>query len=278
MKQLATLAAAALLAISFKASALPPGVPLAKPQQTPIDITRSNTVTDTNKQQLTFSYGVDTVTLSNTFGSTANNENGDAKVIAREWATLKATPSGTNFITVGGIRYNLLQFHFHTPSEHAVGGVREPMEIHFVHVRSDLAPPDCGGVDRPLVVVGGFIAESPAANAELSKLFTAGTLPADKNQPTLQVTLDLSKILPVGQPTWRYEGGLTAPASACSSFEPLSTQLVTGEFPEAVHWFLYSKKLYLNKPAIDKFRALFPEGNARALKDAGDRKVYDRTK
>jgi carbonic anhydrase len=274
MKQLATLAAAALLAISFNASARPPRGSLAKPQQTPIDITRSNTVTDTNKQQLTFSYGIDTVTLSNTFGSTATNEGGEGKVIAQEWATLKATPSGTNFITVGGIRYNLLQFHFHTPSEHAVGGVREPMEVHFVHIAQD----GCDSGPRPLLVVGGFIAESPAANAELSKLFTAGTLPADKNQQTLQVTLDLSKILPAGQPTWRYEGSLTAPSGACGSFDPLSTQLITGEFPEAVHWFLYSKKLYLNKPAIDSFRALFPEGNARALKESGNRKVYDRTK
>ena len=33
----------------------------------------------------------------------------------------------------GAERYDLLQFHFHTPSEHRVAGRSFPMEIHFVH-------------------------------------------------------------------------------------------------------------------------------------------------
>lgn len=36
-------------------------------------------------------------------------------------------------ITVGGERFELLQLHFHTPSEHAVAGKRAAMEAHFVH-------------------------------------------------------------------------------------------------------------------------------------------------
>ncbi|KAF9823691.1 hypothetical protein SFRURICE_013172, partial [Spodoptera frugiperda] len=35
-------------------------------------------------------------------------------------------------------RYRLEQLHFHWLSEHAVNGVKYPMEIHFVHVRADL--------------------------------------------------------------------------------------------------------------------------------------------
>jgi carbonic anhydrase len=31
----------------------------------------------------------------------------------------------------------LLQFHFHTPSEHLLDGKPFPMEAHFVHVDSD---------------------------------------------------------------------------------------------------------------------------------------------
>ena len=36
-------------------------------------------------------------------------------------------------ITLGGTRYDLLQFHFHHGSEHTLGGVRLPMELHLVH-------------------------------------------------------------------------------------------------------------------------------------------------
>ena len=30
-------------------------------------------------------------------------------------------------------RYSLLQFHFHTPSEHTINGKKYPMEMHLVH-------------------------------------------------------------------------------------------------------------------------------------------------
>ena len=38
-----------------------------------------------------------------------------------------------SYITLGNERYDLQQFHFHTPSEHRVAGRSFPMEIHFVH-------------------------------------------------------------------------------------------------------------------------------------------------
>jgi hypothetical protein len=35
--------------------------------------------------------------------------------------------------TLGGERYQLLNFHFHVPSEHRVNGLTYPLEVHFVH-------------------------------------------------------------------------------------------------------------------------------------------------
>lgn len=43
-----------------------------------------------------------------------------------------AFPPG-NRITIGNKYLELLQFHFHTPSEHALDGRRLPMEVHMVH-------------------------------------------------------------------------------------------------------------------------------------------------
>jgi carbonic anhydrase len=36
-------------------------------------------------------------------------------------------------LTLGDVKYKLLQVHFHRPSEHLIGGKNFPMEAHFVH-------------------------------------------------------------------------------------------------------------------------------------------------
>lgn len=38
-----------------------------------------------------------------------------------------------NFVTFKDRRFELQQFHFHSPSEHTVGGKYFPMEVHLVH-------------------------------------------------------------------------------------------------------------------------------------------------
>ena len=35
--------------------------------------------------------------------------------------------------TINGVKYNMLQFHFHAPSEHEINGLHYPVEIHFVN-------------------------------------------------------------------------------------------------------------------------------------------------
>jgi carbonic anhydrase len=56
-----------------------------------------------------------------------------------EEATIRANlPEGAGILKVGGTKYNLLQFHWHTPSEHELNGERFSMEMHLVHQK--LAP------------------------------------------------------------------------------------------------------------------------------------------
>src|SRR5215468_4856746 len=42
-------------------------------------------------------------------------------------------PAGSGGITVGGERYELVQFHFHHPSEERIHGKRDAMVAHLVH-------------------------------------------------------------------------------------------------------------------------------------------------
>jgi carbonic anhydrase len=46
-----------------------------------------------------------------------------------------------NIATIGGVDLELLQYHFHTPSEHAFDGKRTPMEVHLVSQSSSPSPP-----------------------------------------------------------------------------------------------------------------------------------------
>ena len=263
--------------VALLATALTTTPSFAAGEQTPINIDKAYTVRDTAPPTITFyNYGRQTVTLTNTFGTTTKDDASADREIAQEWATLKATPSLSPYIYVGGKRFNLLQFHFHTPAEHAVGGSRTRMEVHFVHVADSGCGDGTGESARPLVVLGGFI-DVGTGSPELAKLFPTG-LPTNKLAAAVTVNnVNLAALLPQGQPKWRYEGGLTAPSTACPWFGTATPQLITGEFPEAVHWFLYDQKMYLADEYVKRFEKLFPEGNARSLKEIGTRKVYERT-
>jgi carbonic anhydrase len=42
-------------------------------------------------------------------------------------------PAGNSSLRVGSRTFDLIQFHFHSPSEHAIDGERFDMEAHMVH-------------------------------------------------------------------------------------------------------------------------------------------------
>ena len=47
--------------------------------------------------------------------------------------TIQVDFNTDDFIIYNGIRYDLLQFHFHSPSEHTIDGEAAAMELHLVH-------------------------------------------------------------------------------------------------------------------------------------------------
>jgi carbonic anhydrase len=63
-------------------------------------------------------------------------------------------------LQIGGDRYELVQYHFHAPSEHAVNGRRAAVEAHFVHTNAQGAT----------AVVGVFYHRGPHPNAVLDRI------------------------------------------------------------------------------------------------------------
>jgi carbonic anhydrase len=76
-------------------------------------------------------------------------------------------------LTVGADKYTLLQFHFHRPSEHTIGGKSFPMEAHFVH-RNDAGVLAVIGVlmttGKPNAAFGKPVATMPTAENAEAKL------------------------------------------------------------------------------------------------------------
>ena len=111
--------------------------------------------------------------------------------------TIEAEAEGAaGSILLGDTRYELVQFHFHAPSEHTVAGRRFPMELHLVH-RS---------ADGRLAVIGILIREG-RENAALGRLLALA--PAKGSEEEADVSP--ADLLPASRASYRYRGSLTTP-------------------------------------------------------------------
>jgi carbonic anhydrase len=139
----------------------------------------------------------------------------------------------------GGIAFNLLQVHFHTPSEHAINGERFPLVAHFVHATDD----------GRLGVLGVMFAEG-AENAGL-----ANVLEAHAGGNGTPVMLDTQSMLPSDLDVYRYMGSLTTPP--CS---------------EGVNWHVADTPVEASADQIAAFTAALGP-SARSLQPQGNRLV-----
>jgi carbonic anhydrase len=121
-----------------------------------------------------------------------------------EEATVRAdVPAGAS-ITLRAKQYDLLQFHWHTPSEHRIGGRSRPMEMHLVH----------RAADGSLPVIGVLIKRGPT-NRVLEPIFDDLPKTADETRHVAGVRLD--DVLPDDRSSFRYAGSLTTPRSRKAS-------------------------------------------------------------
>lgn len=146
-----------------------------------------------------------------------------------------ATPS--NNIVVEGKEYKLVQFHFHTPSEHQFNSQQFDMELHLVHQ----------GTNGELAVLGLMIQEG-IENENLAPVWDA--LPKDKNEKDISIKepVDLQALLPSDQTSFHYNGSLTTPPCA-----------------EEVKWIVFEKPIEMSKEQIQAFQQIFPDNHRPVL-------------
>lgn len=145
-------------------------------------------------------------------------------------------------LRVGDKAYELVQYHFHAPSEHTIDGKHSPLEAHFVHESADgeLA------VASVLFEEGG---SSPFLEGIVANLPSGPDDPRHIEAPPL--TEEILSALPEGY--YRYEGSLTTPP--CT---------------ENVHWFV-SRDYYSASPEqISALSSLLHDNN-RPVQPLNDR-------
>ena len=145
------------------------------------------------------------------------------------------TPPGGR-LAINGTDYDLVQFHFHHPSEHLLAGKVLAMELHFVHKAANGA----------LAVVGVFI-QPGMANKALGPIWAAMPAKETPAQGVSGMVVDPAGLLPKERGYFRYMGSLTTPP--CS---------------EGLTWTVFRSPIQASPEQIRQFGALFAN-NARPI-------------
>lgn len=164
--------------------------------------------------------------------------------------TIQVNVDNGSTISIGSETYRLLQFHFHSPSEHTKNGRNYPMEVHFVHVNN-------AGV---LAVVGAFIREGQT-NAVMQAIWDIA--PHHEGTATATTTIKQRRLLgnqEAGEEYFNYSGSLTTPP--CT---------------EGVRWHVMDDAIEASADQIEFFVHLLHEGhNNRPVQNLNGRQLLKR--
>ncbi|HET9596277.1 MAG TPA: carbonic anhydrase family protein [Anaeromyxobacteraceae bacterium] len=133
-------------------------------------------------------------------------------------------------LRIGTDTFNLVQFHFHTDSEHTVNGRPSPMEVHLVHQNA------LGN----LAVVGILLEVGPNPNLLIEEIFANAPVLAGTTVAVEGRTLNARDLLPRNAASfWTYSGSLTTPP--CS---------------EGVKWTVLKNTVQVSQRTVDRFKAI----------------------
>jgi carbonic anhydrase len=150
-----------------------------------------------------------------------------------------------NAITVMGRRYDLLQFHFHRPSEERINGRQFDMVAHLVHK-------DAEG----RIAVVAVLLDRGASQPVIQNVWNALPLEKGEEQAAPSV-IDLKRLLPEDKRYFAYMGSLTTPP--CN---------------EGVLWMVMKTPVNISPEQINIFARLYPM-NARPIQQVSGRLIKE---
>ena len=151
---------------------------------------------------------------------------------------------GSGGITIAGEHYDLVQFHFHRPSEETFQGHHYSMVAHLVHKNAK----------GELAVVAVQIRKGQE-NAFLKPIFDNFPARGTQEKSVAGASVDLGTFVPAKHGYYTYEGSLTTPP--CS---------------EGVRWFELKTAVEASAAQLQEFAARYPH-NARPTQALNGRSV-----
>jgi carbonic anhydrase len=158
--------------------------------------------------------------------------------------TVQANLGAGNHIELGGKRYELVQMHFHRPSEERIDGRQFEMSVHLVHKDEQ----------GRLAVVAVLLDKGLQPQPAVQKVWN--NLPLEKGEENAaRVPLDLAELLPTDRRYYTYMGSMTTPP--CS---------------EGVQWVVMRQPVAVSAEQIELFARIYPM-NARPLQQQAGRRI-----
>lgn len=158
--------------------------------------------------------------------------------------TIQVNYAKGSMLNVGGKAYNLLQFHFHSPSEHEVNGKPYDMVAHLVHQAADGQL----GVIGVLMKVG-------KANPVIGSIWSHMPKKAGENNK-MEATVNVADLLPGNHSYYNYSGSLTTPP--CS---------------EGVNWMVMQIPVEVSSEQVAAFTGIFAK-SVRPVQAVNDRTIH----
>ena len=159
--------------------------------------------------------------------------------------TVVAHLDAGSYMVAGGVRYELIGFDFHHPSEVTVKGKFSDMEVHLLHKSAD---------GKLAVISVRLVEDASSPNAVLATLWPHLPTKAGASEKVAEM-VNAGGLLPADRGYWTYEGSLTTPP--CT---------------EGVRWFVLEQELSLSRDQLRAFANLY-KVNTRAAQDAHGRRI-----
>lgn len=153
-----------------------------------------------------------------------------------------------DYISLGDVRFDLKQIHFHEAAEHTINGIRYPLEMHMVHVnaQNEIAVFAImameGQPSEPFTFLENYLPLAPGETRIIDECF------------------DLNLNLPKGRDYYTYKGSLTTPP--CT---------------EGVTWIVFKEPITVSLQQVKELQRLMPLNNYRGEQPLNGRVVkrYD---
>lgn len=170
---------------------------------------------------------------------------GEAMTVGNNGATIVVRPDPGSYLAYDGVRYDLEEIVFHHPSETAVHGRLDDMDVEFlnksavgqqavIEVRFAV---DMGGPNATLATFWSHLPQMPGTTQRITDMVNpAGLLPGDKGY-------------------WTYMGSLSTPP--CT---------------EGVRWFVMEQELSVSRAQLKQFADMF-RVSSRPLQDPHGRRI-----